>query len=106
MTYAMPYLLGRKPYNQVLNMVSFWVMSSGMAFMTFTLTFAGVVQTHLQRVLGQGYMDTQDQLQLFYVLRLGSGAVVVLGALLYLWSIFGPVKPELVERDASAAPAE
>ena len=31
MTYAVPYLLGRQPYNQVLNMLSFWVMSSAMA---------------------------------------------------------------------------
>ena len=51
-TYAMPVLRGREPYNQVLNMASFWLMTSGMAFMTFTLTFAGVVQTHLQRVMG------------------------------------------------------
>ncbi len=105
-TYAMPYLRGREPYNQVLNMASFWVISSAMAFMTFTLTFAGVVQTHLQRVLGQGYMDVQDQLQLFYVLRLGSGVVVVIGALMYLWSILGPAKGELISRDGASAPAE
>ena len=49
-SYAMPIMRNREPYNQVLNMVSFWLMSGGMAFMTFTLTFAGVVQTHLQRV--------------------------------------------------------
>ena len=106
MTYAMPYLLGRQPYNQVLNMLSFWVMSSAMAFMTFTLTFAGVVQTHLQRVLGQlDFMQVQEQMTLFYVLRLGSGLVVVIGALMYLWSIFGPAKPELITREG-AAPAE
>ncbi len=106
MSYAVPYLLGRQPYNQVLNMLSFWVMSSAMAFMTFTLTFAGVVQTHLQRVLGQDYMSTQDQLQLFYVLRLGSGVFVVIGALMWLWSMFGPVKAEIVSRDGAAQPAE
>lgn len=106
MTYAVPHLLGRQPYNQVLNMLSFWVMSSGMAFMTFTLTFAGVVQTHLQRVLGQDFMTTQDQLQLFYVLRLGSGAVVVVGALMWLWAMFGPAKSEIISRDGAAQPAE
>ena len=30
-TYAMPVLRGREPYNQVLNMASFWLMTSGMA---------------------------------------------------------------------------
>ncbi|MFX9585736.1 cbb3-type cytochrome c oxidase subunit I, partial [Acinetobacter baumannii] len=61
-TYAMPYLRGRQPYNQILNMWSFWLMSGGMAFMTFALTVAGVVQTHLQRVLGMDYMEVQAQI--------------------------------------------
>ena len=45
--------------------------------MTFTLTFAGVVQTHLQRVMGMFYMEVQDQLALFYLMRFGAGAAVV-----------------------------
>jgi hypothetical protein len=61
-------------------MASFWIMSSGMAFMTFVLTFAGAVQTHLQRVLGMNYMEVQDQLAVFYWMRFGSGVAVVLGA--------------------------
>jgi nitric oxide reductase subunit B len=93
-TYAMPYLRKRQPYNQVLNMWSFWMMTSGMAFMTFTLTFAGVVQVHLQRVMGLGYMEVQDQLVLFYWMRLGSGVFVVISGLLFIYSIFGPVKEE------------
>ncbi len=70
-------------------------MAGGMAFMTFTLTFAGVLQTHLQRVLGEGYMDVQEQLHLFYVMRLGSGVIVVIGALLFLWALFGPKRESL-----------
>ena len=93
-TYAMPYLRKRQPYNQVLNMWSFWMMTSGMAFMTFTLTFAGVVQVHLQRVMGLSYMEVQDQLVLFYWMRLGSGVFVVISGLLFIYSIFGPVKEE------------
>ncbi len=104
-TYAMPHLLGREPYNQVLNMASFWVMSAGMAFMTFTLTFAGTIQTHLQRVLGEGYMDVQDQLPIFYWMRFGSGAVVVIGVLMFLYATFVPASAGASHR-ASAAPAE
>jgi len=66
-----------------------------MAFMTFTLTFAGVVQVHLQRVMGMSYMDVQDQLALFYWMRLGSGLFVVLAGLLFIYSIFGPAKEEV-----------
>jgi nitric oxide reductase subunit B len=90
-TYAMPQLRNRAPYHQVLNMWSFWLMSSGMAFMTFALTVAGVVQVHLQRVLGMGYMEVQDQLALFYWMRLGSGVAVLAGVVLFLYAIFGPV---------------
>lgn len=104
MTYAMPLILKREPYNQVLNMISFWLMTGGMAFMTFVLTFAGVVQTHLQRVMGEYFMDVQDQLAFFYWMRLGSGLVVVLGALLFIYAMARPQK-ELIEA-GEAAPAE
>lgn len=90
MAYAFPHLFRRDPYNQVLNMASFWVMSSAMVFMTFVLTFAGVVQTHLQRVMGMSYMEVQDQLGLFYLMRLGAGVVMVIGVGMWLYAMFGP----------------
>ena len=105
-SYAMPHLRQREPYNQVINMVSFWLMSSGMAFMTFTLTFAGVVQTHLQRVNGESFMDVQDQLGLFYWMRLGSGVVVVLGALLFIYAIAVPRRELIKPSGAEPVPAE
>lgn len=110
-SYAMPSLRGLQPYNQLLNMWSFWIMTSAMAFMTFTLTFAGVIQTHLQRVLGgYSYMDVQDQLGLFYWMRLGAGVVFVIGAALFVYAMFGPVREQLTARDTRAgtglAPAE
>ncbi|WP_210528214.1 cbb3-type cytochrome c oxidase subunit I [Rubellimicrobium arenae] len=91
MTYAMPVLRNREPYNQSLNMASFWLMTGGVSFMTFVLTFAGTVQTHLQRVMGMYYMEVQDQLAIFYLMRFGAGAAVVLGAILFIYSIaFAP----------------
>jgi len=92
MTYALPNLLGRAPYNQMLNMWGFWITTSAVSFMTFVLTFAGTVQTHMQRVLGEGFMDVQDQLGLFYLMRLGSGVVVVLGAIIIVVSLLLPGK--------------
>lgn len=106
-TYAMPYLRGAQPYNQVLNMWSFWIMTSSVLFMTVTLTFAGVVQVHLQRVMGMAYMEVQDQLAVFYWMRLGAGLFVGLGALLFVYSIFGPVREERPAHMASTPqPAE
>ena len=95
-SYAMPVLKGRAPYNQVLNMASFWLMTGGMAFMTFTLTFAGTIQTHMQRIVGDYYMDVQDQLGLFYVMRFGSGVAVVIGAILFIYAML-VVRREVVE---------
>lgn len=106
MTYAFPHLFRIEPYNQVLNMASFWIISSAMAFMTFTLTFAGVVQTHLQRVLGMSYMDVQDQLSVFYWMRFGSGVVVVVGVLMFVYATFGPKTEARAASDAALSPAE
>jgi nitric oxide reductase subunit B len=114
-SYAMPHLLGRDPYNQVLNMASFWLMSGGMVFMTFTLTFAGTVQTHLQRVMGEAYMDVQDQLWIFFAMRFGSGVAVVLGAILFIYAVLvprreiiepGPLERGRIEHDADHVAAE
>jgi nitric oxide reductase subunit B len=106
-TYAMPYLLNREPYNQVLNMISFWILAGSVSFMTFTLTFAGVLQTHLQRVNGGAYMEVQDQLHLFYLMRLGAGAFVVLGALLFIVANFVPMRREVISgKAATPLPAE
>lgn len=95
-TYALPILRKRDPYNQVLNMAGFWLMSSGMVFMTFVLTFAGTIQTHLQRVMGTYYMEVQDQIALFYWMRLGAGVVVVLGAYLLIYALLVP-RREVIE---------
>jgi len=101
--YAMPYLLGRAPYNQQLSMWSFWITSSAMAFMTFTLTFAGVLQTHLQRVNGEDFMSVQEQLALFYWMRWGSGIVVVIGVLMLVWSLLVPGRERAPAADMQAA---
>lgn len=95
-TYALPILRKRDPYNQVLNMVAFWLISSGMVFMTFVLTFAGTIQTHLQRVMGQFYMEVQDQLALFFWMRFGAGAVVVLGTYVLIYALLVP-RREVIE---------
>ncbi len=106
MTYAFPILRHRDPYNQVLNMASFWLMSGGMCFMTFVLTFAGAVQTHLQRVMGMNYMDVQDQLAVFYMMRFGAGAAVVLGALLFIYAVAVPRRELFASGSARDVAAE
>ena len=74
--------------------------------MTFALTFAGVVQVHLQRVLGESFMDVQDQLALFYWIRLGSGALVLISALMFIWAILVPGKERNTKVSGIVQPAE
>ncbi|MBC7951264.1 MAG: cbb3-type cytochrome c oxidase subunit I [Rhodospirillaceae bacterium] len=105
-TYAMPNILKREPYNQLLNMWGFWVTSGGVAFMTFALTFAGVVQTHLQRVMGMNFMEVQDQLGLFYWLRLGAGVATLIGVGMVVWSLAVPPRRATVKGRAGLAAAE
>ena len=93
----MPILRQRQPYNQVLNMASFWLMTGGMAFMTFVLTFAGTIQTHMQRVIGDYFMEVQDSLSIFYMMRFGAGIAVVLGALLFVYSQLVIRNREIIE---------
>jgi nitric oxide reductase subunit B len=78
-------------------------MSSCVVFMTVVLTFAGALQTHLQRVNGEAYMDVQDQLWIFYAMRFGAGVAVVLGAVLFIYAMAFPrrevVTPGPLESD-------
>ncbi len=98
-TYAMPILRGRDPYNQVLNMASFWLMTGGMTFMTFVLTFAGTIQTHMQRVLGDNFMDIAESMNLFFVMRFFAGSVVVVGVLLFIYAILFPGKEVVAQAE-------
>jgi len=75
-----------------------------MSVMTFALTFAGIIQVHLQRVLGESYMDVQDQLSMFYWVRLGSGIFVFVSALMFIWSVLVPGRARAT--NAVAQPAE
>jgi nitric oxide reductase subunit B len=37
-------------------------------------------------------MEVQSQLDLFYIMRLGAGMMVAVAAVVFLISVFGPVK--------------
>jgi nitric oxide reductase subunit B len=93
-SYAMPKLRGRGEAAdnkaQVLEMWGFWLMTISMIFITLFLSAAGIVQIWLQRVPEDGaalsFMATQDQLFIFYWLRLAAGVVFLAGLTSYLLS--------------------
>jgi nitric oxide reductase subunit B len=50
----------------------------------------------MQRVLGDYYMTVQDDLAIFYIMRFGAGAAVVIGALLFIYSLLVVRKDEII----------
>ncbi|CAN5876067.1 nitric-oxide reductase subunit NorB [soil metagenome] len=92
-SYTMPIMRGRAANSnksQVVEMWAFWLMTVSMVFITLFLTAAGILQVWLQRMSTTplSFMATQDQLVIFYWLRLGSGLVFLLGLALYILSFF------------------
>lgn len=98
-SYTMPIMRGREANSnkaQVVEMWSFWLMTVSMVFITLFLTAAGILQVWLQRMSSTplSFMATQDQLMIFYWLRLASGVIFTIGLVLYIISFF--VKGETV----------
>ena len=93
-SYAMPLLRGRAAANsnqsQVVEMWAFWLMTVAMVFITLFLTAAGVLQVWLQRYTENpmGFMEVQDKLQVFYMMREVAGLIFLIGLLIYIYSFF------------------
>ena len=45
-------------------------MIGGMFGMTMALGAAGITQTYLERIMGFGYLETQQKIQVHYLMRL------------------------------------
>lgn len=98
-SYTMPIMRGRQANSnksQVVEMWAFWLMTVSMVFITLFLTAAGILQVWLQRISStpMSFMAVQDQLVIFYWLRLGSGLIFLVGLVLYILSFF--IKGETV----------
>ena len=96
-SYAMPILRGREANSrraQNIEMWGFWLMTISMGVMVLALTGAGILQVWLQRIPTENamsFMDTQEQLNFFYWIRLGGGVGFFAGLVAHLWSFFaGP----------------
>jgi nitric oxide reductase subunit B len=104
-TFALPILLKREPYNQGFNISSFWLMTLGVFTMSAALAIAGILQSHLQYVVGQEYTEVQQQLKLFYEIRLIGGVMTALGLVVHLIALAHlPRRPPV--RVVAVAPAE
>ncbi|RIX45183.1 MAG: nitric-oxide reductase large subunit [Rhodocyclales bacterium GT-UBC] len=92
-SYAMPILRGRAANSnksQVLEMWSFWLMTTAIVFITLFLTAAGILQVWLQRVSDAPlpFMVAQEKIALFYWMREWAGVVFLIGLVVYIASFF------------------
>ena len=106
-SYAMPIIRGQgeaaPARAQMVEMWGFWLMTVSMVFITLFLTGAGIVQVWLQRLPDNGaalsFMETMDQLSIFFWLRELAGVAFLLGLICYFISFFvggkEPVQPVL-----------
>ena len=93
-SYAMPRLRGIGEANdarsQTMEVWGFWLMVLSMVLITLFLTAAGVMQVMLQRLPTDGtalsFMNTVDQLRVFFWLRLAAGVGFFIGLGFYLFS--------------------
>ncbi|MBU3987814.1 MAG: nitric-oxide reductase large subunit, partial [Gammaproteobacteria bacterium] len=78
-------------------MWSFWIMTISMVFITLFLTAAGILQIWLKRVSDtpMSFMMAQDQVALFYWMRVWAGVAFFTGLVTYVTSFFvkGESKP-------------
>jgi nitric oxide reductase subunit B len=60
-------------------------MIGGMFGMTMALAAAGVTQTYLERIMGFGYLETQQKLQVHYLMWLATSVMFAAGVIAFIW---------------------
>jgi len=85
-SYALPGLTGRSEEERQtrLGIAAFWLMVGGMFGMTMALGAAGITQTYLERILGIGYLETQQKIQVHYLMWLGTSLAFGAGVAAYV----------------------
>jgi nitric oxide reductase subunit B len=89
-TYAMPGLFGhdQDAGESPAGIWAFWLQIAGMFGMTMAFAAAGITQTYLERILGLGYLETQQKIQVHFLMVLGTGILFTIGVALYLFDFF------------------
>jgi nitric oxide reductase subunit B len=103
-SFAVPALTGRRDEETQtsLGMAGFWLMVAGMFGMTMALAAAGITQTYLERILGVGYLETQQKIQVHYLMWLGTGVVFAAGVAAYVWDFIRHGPPLAVPAEEPA----
>jgi nitric oxide reductase subunit B len=92
-TYAMPSFTGRanEAKESTLGYWAFWLMIIGMFGMTLAYATAGIAQVYLERIMGVGYLDTQQKIQVHFLMLIATGIIFTAGVAAFLWDFFRQV---------------
>ena len=92
-TYTMPHFTGRanEAKESTLGYWAFWLMIGGMFGMTLAYATAGIAQVYLERIMGVGYLDTQQKIQVHFLMLVGTGIIFTAGVGAFMWDFFRQV---------------
>ncbi len=100
-SYTLPYVTGN-PDAELrhggVGLWAFWLMVGGITGMTLSFAAGGLGQVYLERIMGMGYLETQQRIQVHFQMLLATAFVFTLGALLFLFDFFvlNPKRGELL----------
>lgn len=90
---------------QALGFAAFMSLNFGMIFMVMALLIAGIVQSYQQRVIGMDFLELQNQMRLWFEVRLAAGGIFAIGTVLLLWDLSRLTTSHLPAAEATLKPA-
>ena len=99
-SYSLPALTGRNDEERqtALGIWAFWLMVAGMFGMTMAFAASGITQTYLERILGLGYLETQQKIQVHYLMVLGTATIFATGVAAFLLDFVRAGAPQTAAR--------
>ena len=87
-SFALPAMTDRKEEGTTLGYWAFWLQIVGMFGMTLAFATAGISQTYLERVMGLGYLETQQKIQVHFLMLVATGSIFTVGVGLFVYDFF------------------
>ncbi|HMY44076.1 MAG TPA: cbb3-type cytochrome c oxidase subunit I [Leptospiraceae bacterium] len=85
-TYCLPLLTGRKLWNNLPGLLSFWLANIGMTAMTGAFAVAGITQVYLERKMGMDFLTVQKEIQIHFVGLIAAASLFTIGAILFIYN--------------------
>lgn len=94
--YVMPRLRGVSSFRPIVAQWGFWIMCMSIMGLGLAMAVAGVIQTYVERVMGEGFMAAQDYMQLWFKVVIFFGVILLIGVIITFWNML-TVRQEPVE---------